>query len=524
MNPRLLLEHVKPRAEQPPLRQCRRHRLLVHHLSPGDVHKDRRPLHPSEALRGDQPPGLRGEGDAQHDEVALREQRVEIPVRRPESGLLRRRDPATVAIEDLHGEAAGPASHRGADLPHSDDPQRLPGDGDPEEAPRVPPGPGPRANEPVGIRHLSRGGKEQGEPEVGRRVRQDVRRVADPDPAPGRPGHVDVVHPDGEVRHDGKGGPGRVHQFRVHPVRQGAKDPRRPPGAGKEFLPGHRALARRIPRPEPLRQVVPRHPRQAPRHHDRPPLHDPPPPAGICPPSPGGFHYIPEKIDRRPAGGIIFFSLHDHPITGQEVCDMTVNVGINGFGRIGRNFFRAAYKVPRSDRGRQRHHRREDPRPPAQVRLRPRPLRGRHVTAKENALVVNGKEIKVLAEKDPTSCRGGTWASISSSRAPASSPTATRPAKHIAAGAKKVIISAPAKGEDLTVVMGVNERRTTRPSTSSSPTPPAPPTAWPRSPRSSTTSGIKHGLMTTIHAYTNDQRILDLATTTCAAPAPPPCA
>ena len=96
-------------------------------------------------------------------------------------------------------------------------------------------------------------------------------------------------------------------------------------------------------------------------------------------------------------------------------------------------------------------------------------------------------------------------------------------AKHLEAGAKKVVISAPATNPDITVVLGRQLRRgrTTATSTTSSPTPPARPTAWRRSPRCCNDSvGIKHGLMTTIHAYTADQRLLDMPHRTCGAPAP----
>ena len=75
---------------------------------------------------------------------------------------------------------------------------------------------------------------------------------------------------------------------------------------------------------------------------------------------------------------------------------------------------------------------------------------------------------------------------------------------------KKVIISAPAKNEDITLVLGVNDRNTIPRSITSSPTRPAPLTAWRPSPKSSTTiSRSSAGTMTTIHSYTNDQVILD---------------
>ena len=109
-------------------------------------------------------------------------------------------------------------------------------------------------------------------------------------------------------------------------------------------------------------------------------------------------------------------------------------------------------------------------------------------------------------------CRGATWASTSSSSRPASSPTPTKAKAHIDAGAQKVIISAPAKGEDITIVLGVNEDQL-RPGG-------APhhqqrllhdELPGPRGQGRPRPVGIEHGLMNTIHSYTNDQRILDVA-------------
>ena len=139
---------------------------------------------------------------------------------------------------------------------------------------------------------------------------------------------------------------------------------------------------------------------------------------------------------------------------------MSVRVGINGFGRIGRNVFRAATQRrgrPRDRRG-QRHHRHGDPRPPARLRLDLRALsraRSRRTTTTSSS---TAGEVRVLAERDPAEpALEGRSASTWSSRAPASSPTATRPPSTSQAGASKVIISAPAKGPDLTVCIGVND-------------------------------------------------------------------
>ncbi len=190
---------------------------------------------------------------------------------------------------------------------------------------------------------------------------------------------------------------------------------------------------------------------------------------------------------------------------------MAVKVGINGFGRIGRNFFRAAYKDPSlqivavNDI--------TDAKTLAHL-LKYDSVHGRFdaaVEVKENAIVVNGKEIRVLACKDAADLP---WGGLGVEIVIESTGRYTDrdgAGKHIAAGAKRVIISAPAKGEDATFVMGVNEKTFD------------PAKHFVLSNASCTTNclapvakvlldnfGIERGLMTTIHAYTNDQKILDL--------------
>ncbi len=190
---------------------------------------------------------------------------------------------------------------------------------------------------------------------------------------------------------------------------------------------------------------------------------------------------------------------------------MAVNVGINGFGRIGRNFFRAAYKDPSirivavNDI--------TDAKTLAHL-LKYDSVHGRFeasVEVKENAIVVNGKEVQVLACKDAADLP---WGKLGVEIVIESSGRYTDrdgAGKHIAAGAKRVIISAPAKGEDGTFVMGVNEKTFD------------PAKHFILSNASCTTNclapvakvlldtfGIERGLMTTIHSYTNDQKILDL--------------
>lgn len=190
---------------------------------------------------------------------------------------------------------------------------------------------------------------------------------------------------------------------------------------------------------------------------------------------------------------------------------MAVKVGINGFGRIGRNFFRAAYKDPSlqivavNDI--------TDAKTLAHL-LKYDSVHGRFeasVEVKENAIVVNGKEIRVLACKDAADLPWGKLGVEIVIESTGRYTDRDGAGKHLAAGAKRVIISAPAKGEDATFVMGVNEKTFD------------PAKHFILSNASCTTNclapvakvlldtfGIERGLMTTIHAYTNDQKILDL--------------
>ncbi len=191
---------------------------------------------------------------------------------------------------------------------------------------------------------------------------------------------------------------------------------------------------------------------------------------------------------------------------------MAVKVAINGFGRIGRLVFRAGLKSKDFD--------------VVAVNDLPVPVETLahllkydsnfgeldcSVVAKDGSLVVNGKEVKILNYKDPAELP---WADMGVDIVVESTGIfrdREGASKHITAGAKKVIISAPAKDEDITIVLGVNEKKY-NPSEHNI-----------ISNASCTTNcvapiakvlyesfGIKHGLMTTIHSYTNDQKILDL--------------
>jgi glyceraldehyde 3-phosphate dehydrogenase len=191
---------------------------------------------------------------------------------------------------------------------------------------------------------------------------------------------------------------------------------------------------------------------------------------------------------------------------------MAVKVGINGFGRIGRNIFRAAMDdkaiefVAVNDI--------TDAETLAHL-LKYDSILGildAEVKALENAISVNGKTVKVLAKKDPADLP---WKDLGVDVVIESTGLFTnkeQAVKHITSGgAKKVIISAPAKGHDLTIVMGVNENSYDPAkhhvvSNASCTTNCLAPVAK----VIMDTFGVKRGLMTTIHSYTNDQRILDL--------------
>ncbi len=190
---------------------------------------------------------------------------------------------------------------------------------------------------------------------------------------------------------------------------------------------------------------------------------------------------------------------------------MAIKVGINGFGRIGRNFFRASLDNPEieivgindlTDAYTLAHLLKYDS------------VHGRFkgtVEAKEKSIVVNGKEIEITAIKDPAQLP---WKDLGVDIAIESTGVfrdREGAGKHLTAGAKKVIISAPAKQPDITVVLGVNEEDYD------------PENHHIISNASCTTNclapvakvirdefGIRHGYMVTTHAYTNDQRILDL--------------
>ncbi|MBI3803821.1 MAG: type I glyceraldehyde-3-phosphate dehydrogenase [Nitrospirae bacterium] len=190
---------------------------------------------------------------------------------------------------------------------------------------------------------------------------------------------------------------------------------------------------------------------------------------------------------------------------------MPTKIAINGFGRIGRNFFRTAFGNPNlqivaindlTDAKTLAHLLKYDS---------VHGTFGPEVEAKDDVLLVDGKSVRITKEKDPAALP---WKEMGVEVVVESTGKFTDRAgaeKHLTAGAKKVVISAPAKNPDITLVLGVNEEKYD------------PSRHHILSNASCTTNclapvakvllnqfGIKRGLMTTVHSYTNDQQLLDL--------------
>ncbi|WP_410654906.1 type I glyceraldehyde-3-phosphate dehydrogenase [Amycolatopsis sp. lyj-112] len=189
---------------------------------------------------------------------------------------------------------------------------------------------------------------------------------------------------------------------------------------------------------------------------------------------------------------------------------MTVRVGVNGFGRIGRNFFRAVQAaghdievVAFNDLG--------DVATMAHL-LKYDTILGRfpgEVSVSDEGIVVDGKTIKALAERDPANLPWGDLGVDVVVESTGFFTKAEAAKAHLAGGAKKVIISAPASGEDLTVVLGVNEDKYDGSQTIISNASCTTNCLGPLAKVLHDAFGIEHGLMTTIHAYTQDQNLQD---------------
>ncbi|HEY8371608.1 MAG TPA: type I glyceraldehyde-3-phosphate dehydrogenase [Pseudonocardiaceae bacterium] len=189
---------------------------------------------------------------------------------------------------------------------------------------------------------------------------------------------------------------------------------------------------------------------------------------------------------------------------------MTVRVGVNGFGRIGRNFWRAVDALEHdieivavndlTDNATLAHLLKYD------SVLGALPY---EVSATEDGITVNGKTFKSLSERDPAALPWGDLGVDIVIESTGRFTKAEDARKHIEAGAKKVIISAPAKGEDLTVVMGVNDDKVDGSQVVLSNASCTTNCVAPMAKVLHESFGIVKGLMTTVHAYTNDQVILD---------------
>ncbi|MEK7816669.1 MAG: type I glyceraldehyde-3-phosphate dehydrogenase, partial [Actinomycetota bacterium] len=191
---------------------------------------------------------------------------------------------------------------------------------------------------------------------------------------------------------------------------------------------------------------------------------------------------------------------------------MALKVGINGFGRIGRNTFRAAI----SQNAEIDFVAVNDLTSPATLGhlLKYDSVLGRFpgtVETRDDALIVNGKSIEVLSERDPGALPWGDLGADVVIESTGFFVDRDNAGKHLAAGAKKVIISAPAKNPDITLVLGVNDD--TYNSSEHNIISNASCTTNCLAPACKVLLdefGIEKGFMTTVHAYTNDQSILDM--------------
>ena len=192
---------------------------------------------------------------------------------------------------------------------------------------------------------------------------------------------------------------------------------------------------------------------------------------------------------------------------------MAIRVAINGFGRIGRNVLRAAKKAGREDLDFVAVNDLTDNKTLAHL-LKYDSVHGRYagtVEVTESGLKVDGDDLRVFAEKDPSQLPWGDMGVDIVVESTGIFTSKEKASAHLQAGAKKVLISAPGKNEDITIVLGVNETMYD------------PAKHHVISNASCTTNclapvvkvvmetfGFRRGFMTTIHAYTNDQNILDL--------------
>ncbi|MCO6440990.1 MAG: type I glyceraldehyde-3-phosphate dehydrogenase [Nitrococcus mobilis] len=192
---------------------------------------------------------------------------------------------------------------------------------------------------------------------------------------------------------------------------------------------------------------------------------------------------------------------------------MAIKVGINGYGRIGRNILRALYEAGRTDEIQV-----------AAINDLGDAETNAHLTRYDSAhgkfpgtievsdgnLVVNGDSIRVLSERDPSKLPWGDLGVDAVLECTGLFTTGEKAAAHLEGGAKKVVISAPAKGVDATVVYGVNEDTLASSHTVISCASCTTNCLAPLVKVLHNAIGVEHGLMTTIHAFTNDQVLNDV--------------
>ena len=204
---------------------------------------------------------------------------------------------------------------------------------------------------------------------------------------------------------------------------------------------------------------------------------------------------------------------------------MAVKVAINGFGRIGRLVARAILERGSGELDLVAINDLADAESNAWLFSRDS-VHGRYpgeVKAEGGDLVVDGKRIRVTAERDPANLPHGELGVELVLECTGFFTDRASCQKHIDAGAQKVLISAPGKNVDLTVVYGVNHDQLSADHVIVSNASCTTNCLAPVAKVLNDSIGIERGFMTTIHAYTNDQKILDRSIPTCAAPAPPRC-
>jgi glyceraldehyde 3-phosphate dehydrogenase len=192
---------------------------------------------------------------------------------------------------------------------------------------------------------------------------------------------------------------------------------------------------------------------------------------------------------------------------------MAINVGINGYGRIGRNVLRALYESKRNselrivaindlgDANTNAHLTRRD--------TAHGPFPGQ-ISVDGNHMVVNGDRVRVLAERDPSKLPWGELGVEVVLECTGLFASKEKASKHIAGGAKKVVISAPGEGVDATIVYGVNHQTLRRDMTVISNASCTTNCLAPLVKPLHDSLGVVAGIMTTIHAYTNDQVLTDV--------------